>query len=410
MLPGIPSHKSFMNLLRTLQGIFLIRRCRTHFTHPPHICPEGSKRKHTMDLNRDFKNPETCKPLLDKLTHLLDGRQMRFMEVCGTHTVSIFHSGLRALLPSNIHHLSGPGCPVCVTHDAEIAAFLNLASQDNVIIATFGDVLRVPGPKGISLKHAQAQGARIEVVYSPLDAISLAQKNPQDTVVFLGIGFETTAPTVAGTVLMAEQQGIQNLCVFSCHKLVPPALQALLDDTQSRIDAFLLPGHVSTILGMEPYQFLKERNVPGIVAGFDIGDILLALCMMAEQIQENKADVCNAYLRAVDNAGNPRARAILEQVFTPSAALWRGMGTIPHSGLAMADAYAHFDAFKRFHITLPETTIPSGCRCGDVLKGVISPPQCPLFAKSCTPAKPVGPCMVSTEGSCAAYHKYNLEA
>ncbi len=363
-----------------------------------------------MDLNRDFKNPETCKPLLEKLTRLLDGKEMRFMEVCGTHTVSIFHSGLRALLPPNIHHLSGPGCPVCVTHDAEIAAFLDLAARDGVIIATFGDVLRVPGPKGTSLKHAQAQGARIEVVYSPLDAISLAQKNPHDTVVFLGIGFETTAPTVAGTVLMAAQQGVENLCIFSCHKLVPPALQALLDDTQSRIDAFLLPGHVSTILGMEPYHFLKERGVPGIVAGFDIGDILLALCMMAEQIQEGRADVCNAYLRAVDSAGNPRARAVLEQVFTPSPALWRGMGTIPHSGLAMAEAYARFDAFKRFEITLPETTTPGGCRCGDVLKGIIAPPQCPLVAKACTPAKPVGPCMVSTEGSCAAYHKYNLEA
>ncbi len=363
-----------------------------------------------MDLSRDFKNPHTSKALLDKLTRLLDGQELRFMEVCGTHTVAIFHSGLRAVLPPNIHHLSGPGCPVCVTHDAEIAAFLELAKTDGIIIATFGDLLRVPGPKGQSLKHAKAQGARVEVVYSPLDAVQLAHKHPQDTVVFLGIGFETTAPTVAATILMAEQQGVKNFCVFSCHKLVPPALQALLDDTDTRIDAFLLPGHVSTILGLAPYQFLKQRHTPGIVAGFDVGDILLALCLMAEQRQQGRADVCNAYIRAVDNTGNPRAQAVLDQVFLTAPALWRGMGTIAHSGLCIKDAYARFDAFKRLQITLPETVPPSGCRCGDVLKGIITPSQCPLFAKVCTPAQPVGPCMVSTEGSCAAYHKYNLEA
>ncbi len=362
-----------------------------------------------MDYLRDFKNPETCQPLLEKLTQILDGKELRFMEVCGTHTVSIFHSGLRGLLPPNIIHLSGPGCPVCVTHDAEVATFLELAGRDGIILATFGDLLRVPGPDGTSLKHAQAQGARIEIVYSPMDAINLAQKNPNDTVVFIGIGFETTAPTVAGTMIMAKQQGIKNLCMLSFHKLVPPALRALLEDKACKVDAFLLPGHVCTVLGIEPYAFLEEYKTPGIVGGFESADILLALCMMAESLQKKDYRVQNAYARAVALEGNAKARAIMEEVFVPCNALWRGIGEIPQSGLAIAPAFAHMDAMQRLQITLPEAKKIPGCRCGDILKGILSPPECPLFGKSCTPAKPVGPCMVSTEGSCAAYYKYRLE-
>ncbi len=363
-----------------------------------------------MDYTRDFKNPEVCRPLLEKLKQILGNNQLRFMEVCGTHTVSIFHSGLRDLLPENITHLSGPGCPVCVTHDAEVATFLDLAKRDGLIIATFGDLLRIPGPDGTSLKHAMAQGARIEVVYSPLDAITLAKNNPHDKIVFLGVGFETTAPTVAGTMLMAKQQGINNLLIFSCHKLVPPALRVLLDDAECAVDAFLLPGHVSTILGLEPYKFLEEYKTPGIVAGFDAADILLALCMMAEQLQDGKSNIQNAYIRAVDNDGNPRARAILEQVFVTDDALWRGIGAIKHSGLCISEDFANMDAVVQLGINLPEVKPIGGCRCGDVLKGKLAPPDCALFAKACTPAKPVGPCMVSTEGSCAAYYKYRLGA
>ncbi len=206
-----------------------------------------------MQLEQAFQDPQLCRGLLDRLNRALDGRSMRFMEVCGTHTVAIFQSGLRSLLPDTVAHLSGPGCPVCVTHDAEVAAFLDLAERDRVIIATFGDLLRVPGPGGRSLKHAQAQGARVEIIYSPLDALTLAEQNPGDTVVFLGIGFETTAPTVAATLLTARQRKLENFCVLSLHKLVPPALRALLDDSQCAVEAFLLPGHVSTILGLEPY-------------------------------------------------------------------------------------------------------------------------------------------------------------
>lgn len=373
-----------------------------------------------VNYTKDFKNPEVCRPLLERLERTLDGQSLRFMEVCGTHTVAIFQSGLRDLLPQNIVHLSGPGCPVCVTHDAEVATFIDLAGKDGVIVATFGDLLRVPGPDGRTLKHAQAAGARVEIVYSPLDALTLARNHPHDLVVFLGVGFETTAPTVAGTLLMARQQKLNNLAVLSFHKLVPPALRALLDeDTTSAekvtqdgdegIDAFLLPGHVSTVLGIEPYTFLAERSTPGIVAGFDPADILHGLCLMAEQRRSGQYAVVNAYRRAVDDAGNPRARAVLEQVFTPTDALWRGIGAIPQSGLRFVDAFADMDAMQRLSLTLPEVQALPGCRCGEVLKGKMQPPKCPLFGKACTPAKPVGPCMVSTEGSCAAYYKYRLE-
>ncbi len=364
-----------------------------------------------MNLTDAFTNPALCAPLLERLRRTLDGRPLRFMEVCGTHTVAIFQSGLRSLLPAEVAHLSGPGCPVCVTHDAEVAAFLELARRDRVIIATFGDLLRVPGPDGSSLKHAQAQGARIEIVYSPLDALNIAAAHPDDTVVFLGIGFETTAPAVAGTMLAARARGLKNFCVLSFHKLVPPALRALLSDEDCGIDAFLLPGHVSTVLGLAPYRFLTEEyHVPGVVAGFEPADILLALCLMAEQRRDNTPAVVNAYRRAVADDGNPRARAVMEQVFTPDNALWRGLGMLPDSGLRIRPEFSDMDAMVRLGLTLPDVKKITGCRCGEVLKGRLSPNQCPLFGKRCTPANPVGPCMVSTEGSCAAYYKYTLEA
>lgn len=359
-----------------------------------------------------FRDPKLCRALLDRLQRTLDadGRPLRFMEVCGTHTVAIFQSGLRTLLPDGVTHLSGPGCPVCVTHDAEVTAFLDLAERDDVRIATFGDLLRVPGPDGRSLKHAQAGGAKIDIVYSPLDALALAAGHPDETIVFLGVGFETTAPVVAGAMLMARRQKLKNFTVLAFHKLVPPALRALLHDPDCGIDAFLLPGHVSTVLGLSPYRFLAdEYSTPGIVAGFDPADILLALCRMAEQRLEGRPAVENAYRRAVDDAGNPRARAVLDQVFVPGDALWRGLGAIPQSGLKIAPAFADMDATQRLGIVLRDVPPLRGCRCGEVLKGKLPPNHCPLFGKACTPANPVGPCMVSTEGSCAAYYKYHLE-
>ena len=359
-----------------------------------------------MDYTSTFRDPNLCRPLLERLNTVLT-QPLRFMEVCGTHTVAIFQSGLRTLLPKYITHLSGPGCPVCVTHDSEIAVFLDLAGKDGVIIATFGDLLRVPGPDKRSLKHAMAGGARVEVVYSSLDALTLARNNPGDTVVFLGIGFETTAPTVAAALQMARREGLKNFTVLCLHKLVPPALRFLLSDADCDVDAFLLPGHVSTILGIAPYRFLAEEfHTPGVVAGFDPADILLALCLMAEQRAAGRYEVVNAYRRAVADEGNPKARAVLEEVFRPSNALWRGIGRIPQSGLILAPNYEDMNAFARFGLNLPEVAPIPGCRCGKVLTGKMAPPECPLFGKTCTPALPVGPCMVSTEGSCAAYYKY----
>ena len=354
-----------------------------------------------------MENVDLCQKLLAQIIATLDGRRLRFMEVCGTHTVALFRTGIRQILPENIVHLSGPGCPVCVTHDSEIAAFLELAKREDVVIATFGDLLRVPGPSGMTLKSARAEGARVEIVYSPLDAVRLAQKHTDVTVVFLGIGFETTAPTVAGSIARAKELGLHNFCVFSLHKLVPPILRTIVEEQDCMVDAFLLPGHVSTIIGLAPYAFLAEEfALPSVVGGFEALDLLLALALLVRDYVEKKAVVRNAYPRAVFDQGNPKATAMIEEFFEPSEALWRGLGSIPNSGLILRDKYAEFDARVRFGITLSEVQSPPGCRCGDVLKGVLSPASCPLFGKRCTPREPVGPCMVSTEGSCAAWYNY----
>ena len=358
-----------------------------------------------------FSDPALCRALLKRLARELDG-PLRFMEVCGTHTVAIFRSGLRSLLPAGIRHLSGPGCPVCVTHDREIAACIALAEKDQVTLATFGDLMRVPGPCGKTLQRAKAEGASVTVVYSPLEALALSGREPRRSVVFLGVGFETTAPAVAATVQKARAEKLGNFAVLSLHKLVPPALGALLaddgpDGAGAGIDAFLLPGHVSTILGIEPYRFVASAHgKPGVVSGFDPADILQSLLLMAKMRKKGPPGIVNQYSRAVSDAGNPRAREILFDVFEPANALWRGLGLLPSSGLRMRKEYAAFDAWERFDLTLPDVPPHPGCRCGEVLKGRLTPERCPLFGKACTPAKPVGPCMVSTEGSCAAHFRY----
>ncbi len=362
-----------------------------------------------LDSLEKFHDPDLCKGLLARLESVLD-EPLRFMEVCGTHTVAIFQSGLRSLLPKEIVHLSGPGCPVCVTHESEVNAFLDLAGRKDVIIATFGDLMRVPGGRSITLKSAQADGARINVVYSTFDALNLARENPGATVVFLGVGFETTAPTVAATVKMAKAEGITNFRVLSFHKLVPPALTALLADDSTSIDAFILPGHVSAMIGLEPYKFIGEEfKRPAVITGFEPVDILQALINLAEQRKEGRAEVLNLYRRVVSDHGNPKALEVMYEVFKPTDALWRGIGRIPQSGLEFSDEYSEFDAQAQFGLDIQESPPLPGCKCGDVLKGKIRPDQCPLFKKACTPASPVGPCMVSTEGSCAAYFKYNVD-
>lgn len=362
-----------------------------------------------MSILDKFSDPELCRTLLGRIEQELSG-ELRFMEVCGTHTVSIFRSGLRSMLPEKVVHLSGPGCPVCVTHESEVGMYLDLAGRDGVIVATFGDLMRVPGPGGLNLKDAMAQGARVAVVYSPLDALKLARENPDATVVFLGIGFETTAPTVAATLQAAMARNLANFQVLSFHKLVPPALRALLGDPELNLHALVMPGHVSTIIGMEPYRFIAEEfHLPAAITGFDPVDILQSLLEIVRQLNDGRAEVVNVYRRAVHDEGNPKAMAVMNAVFRPADALWRGIGMIPGSGLELAGEYERFDAAKTLGLTMPEAKPIPGCRCGDVLRGKLTPNQCPLFAKACTPAKPVGPCMVSTEGSCAAYFKYQLE-
>ncbi len=364
----------------------------------------------TLDILDQFHDPALCRSVLSRLQDALGGKPLRFMEVCGTHTVAIFRSGLRTILPGEIVHLSGPGCPVCVTHESEVNAFLDLAEKPGVIIATFGDLMRVPGSKSRTLKAAQADGARVSVVYSPPDALKIAAENPDSTVVFLGVGFETTAPGVAATLHMAKAQGLTNFRVLSFHKIVPPALDALLADPETDIDAFIMPGHVSAIIGLTPYLPVATRyGKCAAIAGFEPLDILQALLFLAECKRDGRAEVANLYRRVVRDEGNPKARAMLAEVFKTSDALWRGIGNIPGSGLELADAYAAYDAKRQFGIEITECPPLPGCKCGDVLKGKLSPNLCPLFGKACTPAKPVGPCMVSTEGSCAAYFKYQVD-
>jgi hydrogenase expression/formation protein HypD len=362
-----------------------------------------------LDLYQKLNDPAVCQSLIAAIKGEVDG-PFRFMEVCGTHTVAIFQSGLRSMLPQEIVHVSGPGCPVCVTHESEVAAFLEAAGRPDVILATFGDLMRVPGPGGRSLKVAQAEGARIKVVYSPFDTLKIARENPGDKVVFLGVGFETTAPTVAATLKVARQEGVANFSVLSFHKLVPPALRALVGDPEIKVEGFLLPGHVSAIIGLDPYRFIaSEHGIPAVIGGFEPADILQALLLMIRQKNEGRAEVVNNYRRIVADRGNPKAMTIMAEVFAPADALWRGIGQIPGSGLKLSDDYAAFDALQVLGIELKESPPLKGCRCGDVLKGIMSPDLCPLFGKACTPAAPVGPCMVSTEGSCAAYYKYKLD-
>lgn len=334
------------------------------------------------------------------------GRPVKLMEVCGTHTVAIFRHGIRDLLPKEIKLLSGPGCPVCVTSIRDVDTVIEISKQRDSIVTTFGDMMRVPGDKQ-SLFQAKAEGGDIRIVYSPLDALMLAEKTPHRNIVFFATGFETTSPLVAGTLAEAESKGIKNFSIYSVHKTVPPALKALLSAPEVQIDGFILPGHVSTIIGLKPYAFLAEDfHKPSVVTGFDAMDILNGVLMLLKQIAENRASVENEYAKVVKEEGNPRAVAILYEFFEPDDAYWRGIGTLPGSGLKLKEKYSHRDIMKQYTIVVPDGQEPTACSCGDVLKGIKIPTDCALFGKTCTPDKPVGACMVSTEGSCAAYFKY----
>ncbi|MBW1837246.1 MAG: hydrogenase formation protein HypD [Deltaproteobacteria bacterium] len=360
----------------------------------------------TLKYAEEFRDPVISQKLIDKIKKI-SRKEIRLMEVCGTHTMAIFRSGIRSLLPNTIQLISGPGCPVCVTAQKEIDAFLSLAGRDEVIVTTFGDLMRVPGTRS-SLQKERASGRDIRMVYSTFDALDVAQKNPGKTVVFLGVGFETTAPTIAASIQSAKQMNIDNYTVFSAHKLVPPALAALMEMKSVNIDGFLLPGHVSVIIGMNAYQPVVDKyRIPAVIAGFEPTDILQAVCMLVEQVEAGRVRLANAYKRAVSAGGNNKAQKIMGDVFETVDMPWRGIGTIPESGLKIKKEYAAFDAEEVFEITVMETEEPKGCVCGEILTGLKTPPDCSLFRKVCTPMDPVGACMVSSEGTCAAYYRYH---
>jgi len=357
------------------------------------------------DMLSGFRDPEVARHLIEEL-HRIAQTPCKLMEVCGTHTMAIAKNGLRDVMPETVTLLSGPGCPVCVTANAEIDLAIETGRQPGVILTTFGDMMKVPGSYS-SLAREKADGRDVRIVYSPLDSLDIAEKNPDRHVVFLGVGFETTAPTVALTIREAARRGLNNWSALSLHKTVPAALEALVNDPDVQINGFILPGHVSTIIGVEPYRFLAEEyHVPCVITGFEPVDVLQGVYMLAKQIAEGRAEVEIAYKRAVMPEGNPSAVAAIEEVFEPGDAEWRGIGVIPGTGLMLREEFAHYDARKRVPCTPPEPREIKGCQCGDVLRGVVLPYECKLFGKGCTPEHPIGPCMVSSEGSCAAYYRY----
>ncbi len=338
------------------------------------------------------------------------GRRVQLMEVCGTHTVSIFRSGIRAVLPEGVRLVSGPGCPVCVTAQRHIDAAIRLAGTDGVAIATYGDMLRVPGKLG-SLEQRRACGAEVHVVYSARGAVDLAAANPAKAIVFIAVGFETTAPATAAVLLEAERRGLDNFSVIVAHKLVVPAMMALLASGDVPIDGFLCPGHVSVVIGARAYRPVVDRHrKPCVVAGFEPPQILRGLLHLLRQIAAGEARLENVYGVAVSDAGNRVAQEMIDRVFEPGTTAWRAMGEIPDSGLVLRPAYRRFDAIARFGIALGDDDDPPSCRCGEVIQGKVTPDQCPLFGNACTPIRPVGPCMVSSEGTCAAWYKYNRGA
>lgn len=359
-----------------------------------------------MKFVDEFRNEELAKSLVKKLQEY-STLDINIMEVCGTHTMSIFRYGIRSILPKNINLISGPGCPVCVTPQSYIDVALELAARNDVIIATFGDMMRVPGKKSSLLKK-KADGADVRIVYSPMDAIMVAKNNPDKKVIFLSVGFETTTPMTAITAIEAKKEGVNNLLFLTAHKIVPPAMEALVQDKELNLDGFLLPGHVSAIIGTKPYEFLSEKySIPTVVAGFEPTDILQGITSLTNMIYKKEHEITNEYKRIVKAEGNTVAVKYLDEVFDVVDTRWRGIGVIPNSGYVFNEEFEEFDALKHFEIEYEEYDGSSGCRCGEILKGKITPLECPLFKRVCTPENPVGSCMVSSEGTCAAFYRYH---
>ncbi len=356
-----------------------------------------------MDKDKDV---EALRKELVDLCGQVD-RRVQIMEVCGTHTVSAFRNGLRSMFPENLRLVSGPGCPVCVTAQRHIDAAIELAAGEDVVLTTYGDMLRVPGRLG-SLEELRAGGASVRVVNSASTALRIARDEPDRPVVFLGVGFETTAPATAATILEADRREIQNFSVLMCHKLVVPAMLALLDAGDVPLDGFLCPGHVGVIIGARAFEPVVERYAKRcVVAGFEPTQMLRGLVHLLRQIVSDEVRLENVYPAVVSDDGNPAALEMLERVFEVADAPWRALGVIPGSGLELLPAYRKYDALRRFGVELGEDEDHPACLCGEVIQGKAEPADCPLFDNGCTPLVPIGPCMVSSEGTCAAWYKYN---
>jgi hydrogenase expression/formation protein HypD len=361
-----------------------------------------------MKYVTEFRDSRLVKSLVTQIS-LRSKTPVRLMEFCGGHTVSIFRYGLRQLLPKTVELVSGPGCPVCVTATSELDRAIALAELPDVMVTTFGDMFRVPASHG-SLQEAKARGADVRMVYSTLDALDLARKHPDKKVIFLGIGFETTAPTIAASLLTAQEEGVTNFYVESMHKVCPPILRAILAAGEIHLQGLICPGHVSAIIGSNAWApTASEFALPCVVAGFEPVDILQAVLALVEQVEQGIAVSDIAYSRGVTPEGNPHAQRILAEVFERSPGNWRGVGVVPGSGLAIRESFAAHDAKKVFRVELEPSVEPAGCICGAVLRGANTPFDCNLFGKLCTPASPVGPCMVSSEGSCSAYYRYGRD-
>jgi hydrogenase expression/formation protein HypD len=348
-----------------------------------------------------------ARALVARVTELAGDGHYKFMEVCGGHTHTIYRHGIEHLLPTSVELVHGPGCPVCVIPMGRIDDAISVAQAPGVIFTSFGDMMRVPGSRG-SLLGAKAQGADVRIVYSPLDALRVAVDNPEQPVVFFAVGFETTSPSTAATVLKARQDGVMNFSVFSNHVTIVPPIKAILDSPDLRLDGFIGPGHVSTVVGQRPYRFVPdEYGKPLVTAGFEPLDILQAIQMLLTQISEGRCCVENQYTRCVSEGGNPRALAILDEVFEVRPQFeWRGLGFIPESALKLRPEFANWDAELRFEVPGVRVADPKACQCGEVLKGAIKPWECKVFGTACTPETPIGTCMVSSEGACAAYYNF----
>ena len=355
----------------------------------------------------EYRRPELIGPLVREIEQRSEGRTLKIMEVCGGHTHAIYKHGLEDLLPKSIDLVHGPGCPVCVIPMGRIDDAIALARQPDVIFTTFGDMMRVPGSKG-SLLDAKAEGADVRFVYSPLDALKLARQHPERQVIFFAIGFETTAPSTAATVLRARTEGLANFSVFCNHVVIVPAIKAILDSPGMQLRGFIGPGHVSTIIGLQPFEFVPGRyGLPMVISGFEPTDILQSIVMILRQIDDRRPSVENQYARVVRKDGSPGGLAVLAQTMELRPFFeWRGLGFISQSAMKLRPEFAAWDAEARFSVPGVRVTDPKACQCGEVLKGVIKPWQCKVFGTACTPDRPIGTCMVSPEGACAAYFTY----